>query len=128
MVPIVAKSFISFTENRASDLIRLLHGALGAGAGGPVTAYLGQQNQAEQSMVTIGGLMQKVSCSIFSPEDATYCSASLFAQSLEQFENVTFRRWRLQLPNPVVPLFFFVEPSVGFAHVSVGLVYVGGFG
>lgn len=65
----MAVSLISFTENRASDLIRLLHGALGAGAGGPVTAYLGQQNQAEHSMVTIGGLMQKVSFSSIIPED-----------------------------------------------------------
>lgn len=47
-------------KHRASDLIRLLHGALGAGAGGPVTAYLGQSSQVEKSMVTIGGLMQKV--------------------------------------------------------------------
>lgn len=45
---------------RASDLIRLLHGALGAGAGGPVPLYLGQRSQIDQSTCTIGGLMQKV--------------------------------------------------------------------
>ncbi|CBN77350.1 conserved unknown protein [Ectocarpus siliculosus] len=46
--------------SRASDLVRLLHGALGAGAVGPVSAYFGQQGQTEQPMVTIGGLMEKV--------------------------------------------------------------------
>ena len=46
-------------KRRASDLVRLLHGALGAGAGGPLTAYLGQHSQAEQP-VTIGELMEKV--------------------------------------------------------------------
>ena len=45
-------------KRRASDLVRLLHGALGAGAGGPM-AYLGQ-SQTEQSLVTIGSLMEKV--------------------------------------------------------------------
>lgn len=41
-------------------MVRLLHGALGAGAVGPVSAYFGQQGQTEQPMVTIGGLMEKV--------------------------------------------------------------------
>eukprot|EP00752_Nemacystus_decipiens_P007062 g6329.t1 len=45
--------------SRASDLVRLLHGALGAGAGSPLTAYLGQ-SQTDQSLVTIGSLMEKV--------------------------------------------------------------------
>lgn len=42
-----------------------------------MTAYLGQQNQAEQSMVTIGGLMQKVSFTNFILEDVI-CRVSLF--------------------------------------------------
>lgn len=46
-------------NRRASDLVRLLHGALGAGAGGPSTAYLGQ-SRTKQSLVTIGALMEKV--------------------------------------------------------------------
>lgn len=88
-----------------------------------MTAYLGQQNQAEQSMVTIGGLMQKVSFSSFIPEDATAAPR----------RSINFRRRRRQLPNPVSLLSFFVveplsKPPVGFAYVSVGLVHVGSLG
>lgn len=54
-------------------------------------------------------------------------------KSLEQYQSRTFRRRRLQLPNPVVPLSFFVvepfsKPYVGFAYMSVGVVYVDSFG
>ena len=46
-----------------------------------MTAYLGQQNQAEQSMVTIGGLMQKVSCNNLVSEDVATALRCFISQS-----------------------------------------------
>lgn len=51
----------SHLASRASDLINLLHEALGATADGPVPMYLRHRAPGEPSPYNIGWLMQKVS-------------------------------------------------------------------
>ena len=45
---------------RASDLVRLLHRALGTGSSGLMSFYLGPHQQVDPSTVTVGELLHKV--------------------------------------------------------------------